>query len=151
VRLGARIRNSQDFWAGVLFAAIGIVTVAAAVDYPLGTLRNIGPGYFPVVLGVILALVGIAIAIRGIAIEGERAEGLAIRPLIMVTLSVVAFAFLLRPFGLVLATVALVAISALAGRDFSMLRVALVSAGLTVLSAGIFIYALRLPFTIGPP
>ena len=56
--LRARIRNPRDFLAGLLFIAIGVATVIGASDYPLGTIRNIGPGYYPILLGIALALLG---------------------------------------------------------------------------------------------
>jgi hypothetical protein len=150
VNVRARIRNKQDVLAGLLFAAIGAVTVIAALDYPFGTSRNIGPGYFPVMLGCVLVLLGGAIAFKGLALTAEPVGALAVRPLILVTAAVVAFGLLIRPTGLAVATVALVVISSLAGREFSLLRVVLLSIGLVALSAGIFIYLLGLPMSLWP-
>ena len=146
----ARIHHKKDVLAGFLFVAIGVATVAGASDYPLGTIRNIGPGYFPIMLGVILVLLGAAIAVKGFAFNAEPVDDLAIRPLFMVTAAVVAFGLMVRPMGLAVATVALVAISSLAGRDFNVLRVAALSVGLAALSAGVFIYLLGLPFSLWP-
>jgi hypothetical protein len=136
--------------AGLLFVAIGVVTIVAASDYPLGTIRNIGAGYFPIMLGVILVGLGGAIAIKGLAPAAEPIEGIALRPLFMVTAAVVAFALLVRPLGLAIATLALVAISSLAGRGFGVVRVLLLTAGLVALCAGIFIYLLGLSFNLWP-
>ena len=53
---------------GFLFVAIGVATVIGAADYPLGTIRNIGPGYYPILLGIALALLGGAIAFKGLKV-----------------------------------------------------------------------------------
>jgi hypothetical protein len=145
-----RIRNAPDFLAGSLFVAIGIVTVVAALDYPLGTIRNIGPGYFPILLGGVLVLLGVAVALKGLERAETPAEGWAVRPLIGVTAAVVVFALLLRPLGLAVATVALVAISTFAGGGFSIVRIIGLSVGLVALSAVIFIHLLGLPFSLWP-
>jgi hypothetical protein len=150
VSLRVRLRNAPDFLAGSLFVAIGIVTVVASLDYPLGTSRNIGPGYFPILLGGVLVILGIAVAIKGLERTEEPADSWAVRPLISVTGAVVAFALLVRPLGLAVATIALVAISALAGGGYSIVRVAGLSLGLIALSAVIFIYLLGLPLSIWP-
>ena len=148
--LRARIHNKRDVLAGLLFIACGLATMVGASSYPLGTIRHIGPGYFPIILGAVLALLGGAIAIKGLTLSQEPVEGLAVRPLIMVTAAVVAFGLLMRPFGLAAATVALVAISSLAGREFSFLRVILLSVGLVALCALIFIYLLGLSMSLWP-
>ena len=162
--LRAHIHNKKDVATGLLFAAIGLATVVGASDYPLGTMRSIGPGYFPIMIGIVLALLGAAIAFQGVSFRGavdvstgqdrqqdrDDDEGIAIRPLIMITLAVVAFGVTVRPFGLAIATVALVTVSSLAGREFGLLKVVLLSVGLIALSWLTFIYLLGLPMTLWP-
>ena len=164
VSLRAYIRNKRDVAAGLLFATIGLVTIVGASEYPLGTMRSIGPGYFPIMIGIALALLGAGIAFQGMSFSGaagattsqdqdqarEDDDGIAIRPLIMITLAVVAFGVTVRPFGLAIATVTLVALSSLAGREFGLLKVILLSAGLIALSWLTFIYLLGLPMTLWP-
>jgi hypothetical protein len=150
--LRARIGNPRDFLAGLLFIGIGIATVIGASDYPLGTIRNIGPGYYPILLGIALTLLGGAIALKGLKVSDEAADedGFALRPLIMVVAAVVAFALLVRPFGLGPAIVALIVISSFAGRDFSILRVALLCIGMVALSWFVFVYLLGLSMSMWP-
>ena len=59
-----RIRSQSDFWSGVLFVAIGVTVVVLAQDYRLGTAARMGPGYFPTLLGGLLALLGLTLACR---------------------------------------------------------------------------------------
>ena len=163
VSLRARIHNKKNVAAGLLFVAIGIATIVGASDYPLGTMRSIGPGYFPIMIGIVLALLGAGVAFQGMSFSGmadspsppgqadqEDDEGIAIRPLIMITLAVVAFGITVRPLGLAVATVALVTLSSLGGREFGLLKVVLLSVGLIALSWVTFIYLLGLPMTLWP-
>jgi hypothetical protein len=163
VSLRAYIRNRKDVAAGLLFATIGLGTAIVASEYPLGTMRSIGPGYFPIMIGILLALLGAGVTYQGIsfsravdpagehtAASAEEDDGIAVRPLIMITLAVIAFGITVRPFGLGVATVALVTLASLAGREFRLLRVVLLSAGLIALSWVTFIYLLGLPMTLWP-
>jgi hypothetical protein len=170
VRLRAHIRDRKDVFAGLLFAAIGLTTVIVASEYPLGTMRSIGPGYFPIMIGVLLALLGAGVALQGMSFSGaadpagehaaaraeeaaaraEEDDGIAVRPLIMITVAVVAFGLMVRPLGLAVATVTLVTLASLAGREFRLLKVALLSVVLIALSWITFIYLLGLPMTLWP-
>src|ERR1700754_2652406 len=80
VSLRVRIHSKNDVAAGALFAAIGIATIATASDYPLGTMRSIGPGYFPILIGGVLALLGAAIGFHGLSF-GSAVDAPAVQSL----------------------------------------------------------------------
>jgi hypothetical protein len=153
-----RIRDSRDFLSGLLFTFLGLVALVVASDYPMGTLRRMGPGYFPIVLGGVLTLLGLAIAAKGLSLErapegpsrAEAAPGFVWRPLLVVLLALVVFAVALPYIGLALAVVVLVLISAFAEPGFrlrSALPLALILAAMAV---GIFVYGIGLPFRVWP-
>ena len=48
------MRSPKDFWAGVLFVALGVVAIFVGSRYTLGTAARMGPGYFPRILGILL-------------------------------------------------------------------------------------------------
>ncbi len=161
--LRAHIRDRKDVAAGLLFAAIGLTTAIVASEYPLGTMRSIGPGYFPIMIGILLILLGAGVACQGMSFRGavnpagedtaaraEDDDGIAVRPLIMITVAVVAFGLMVRPLGLAVATVTLVTLASLAGREFRLLNIVLLSVGLIALSWITFIYLLGLPMTLWP-
>ena len=54
-----RIRNPRDFWAGAIYLVLATVVLWIGRGYSHGTSARMGPGYFPVVLGSILALIGV--------------------------------------------------------------------------------------------
>ena len=142
------LRHNRDFLAGLLFLAIGAAAVVAARDYPMGTAMRMGSGYFPTVLGAILGLFGIYLIVRGIA-SGARVEGpWGWRPLAMVVLSMVLFAFLMSRAGLVPALVAMFLVCAAAGREFRLKEVLLLTVVMSAVAIGVFVYGLRLPFQL---
>ena len=130
--------KQQDFYAGLLFIIIGVTALIVAQDYQVGTARRMGPGYFPTILGVGLALVGVATCIRGLCGGGEEIDSLAIRPMMFVLLSVVAFGVLLERGGLVLATLVLCALAASAARGFRGFEVSGSLSGTLLLWAPLF-------------
>ena len=79
-------RDLKDILAGLVFIAFGLAFAVMATSYEIGSTLRMGPGYFPFVLGGILAILGGVIAIKGfLAGEGEaigaipwRAVGLII-------------------------------------------------------------------------
>ncbi len=57
-----RLIQKRDFYAGGLLILFGLVAALKGPDYGPGTLMHMGPGFMPTALGVILILLGLAIA-----------------------------------------------------------------------------------------
>lgn len=146
-----RIRSPQDFWAGVMFAGFGAFFVAwSLAHYALGSAVRMGPGYFPVLLGGLLVLLGAGILVKSLAIDGPKVAAFHFRPLLLVALAVVAYGYLMKPGGLVVATAAAVFIGALAGNEFKWKEVLVVAAALVIFSWLVFVKGLTLPFPLCP-
>lgn len=145
-----KIRNNKDFYAGLLFIFFGIFAMLLSRNYPIGNAANMGSGYFPFSLGGILTFLGIIIAAQTLWRKGEKTESWAFRPLLQVLGAVLAFAFTIKPLGLLLATMLVVGISCLTGSRFRIREVAVLYLVLAALAIGIFIYALNLPFKVWP-
>jgi hypothetical protein len=141
------LRASKDFLAGLLFLAIGAGAIVVARAYPLGTAMRMGSGYFPTVLGGILALFGIFLMVRRGA-SGWIEWGW--RPLACIAASLVLFGFLMPRFGLVPALVALFFTAAAGGREFRAGEVLALTALMTAFAVGVFVYVLKLPFALFP-
>ena len=78
-----KIKNYQDFYAGLMFAVFGGVTMYLANGYNLGTGANMGPGYFPYYLGALLAALGAILLIKSIGKpDGENVK-VSIKPLVV--------------------------------------------------------------------
>ncbi len=147
-----QIRNQQDFWSGVMFAVVGIAFAGFARQYEMGTAQRMGPAFFPTVLGLLLALLGVIIALKSLA--GETADGKIQKfhfdALGWVLGAVVLFGILLRPAGLIVALVALVVVSAFGSHDFKLKETIALTIGLVVLVLAVFIWGLKLTIPVWP-
>ena len=142
------LRNNKDFWAGMTFMGTGALAMFIARKYPFGTTLHMGPGYFPRVLGGILILFGIYIMVRGLR-TNEKIEGnWSVRALIVLPFSMVLFGLMMEHAGFIPALVALVFGSAAASREFKFVDVLLLTVLLTVMSVGLFIWGLGLPYPL---
>jgi hypothetical protein len=142
------LRNNKDFLAGLLFLVIGVAAVLVARDYPMGTAMRMGSGYFPTVLGAILCLFGVYLMVRGIA-SGAKVEGeWGWKPLALIALSMVLFAFAMSRFGMIPALVVMFLVCALAGREFRLKEVLVLTVAMSALAVGVFVYGLKLPYQL---
>ncbi|MEZ5654031.1 MAG: tripartite tricarboxylate transporter TctB family protein [Burkholderiaceae bacterium] len=147
-----RLRNSRDFFAGSLFAVFGLSVFVYSQRYDVGTVDEMGPGYFPAMLGLLLTGLGVLIGLRSFAlsapVQGVRPP--VWRPLLMVLGSVAAFAIALPVLGYPVALLLLVVGSALGGDEFSWPEVLLSYAVLVAVSYLVFIRGLGLPLPVLP-
>src|SRR6185503_3366985 len=97
------IRAPKDFWSGVMFLGFAAVTILAARGYSLGSAGRMGPGYFPLMLGIVLAGLGAVLTARSFAIDGERIADLHWLPLAIMVVAVCLFALSIERLGLVAA------------------------------------------------
>lgn len=147
------IRNSQDFWTGVMFTTVGgAFSGIALAGYKLGTAARMGPGYFPFVLG--LLLMGIGIAVLLFSLRGsEKVTALDKfhwSPILWVLGSIVVFGVMLKLTGVLFAGVALVVGSSLGSGEFKTKEIVLLAIGLSVFCAAVFVGGLKLPIPMCP-
>jgi hypothetical protein len=145
-----KLKTGKDFWSGIMFLCFAAAGLFAARTYSLGSAGKMGPGYFPLVLGIALGAIGLLLVARAIISGDEPIEGLNLRPLLLLVLGVVAFGLAILPLGLVVTLIITVAIAAFAGRQSGPIEVAVLALSLAALSIGIFHFALRLPLPIWP-
>ncbi len=145
-----QIRSTKDFYSGLMFSSIGGFFLIVARTYPMGTVSHMGPAYFPTFLGGGLSMLGLVVSVRALLLSGESVTPLVLRPLLLLLGAVLAFAFLVKPLGLVLATLAEVVISCLGGWEFRIGEVALLFLVLVAITVGIFVYGLGLPVSLWP-
>jgi hypothetical protein len=144
----------KDGLAGVVFVAIGLAFAFIGQTYALGTTGQMGPGYFPTVLGVILVVLGGAIVVQAFLspdLEREPFGRIPWRALAMTLAAVMVFGLTVRGLGVAPAVFLSALLSALSSRTNSPLAAAAIGIGLAVLGVLIFIVALslRLPL-VGP-
>ncbi len=116
----------------------------------MGTAFHMGSGYFPIVLGALLLILGAGICIKSLLVTGEKLEAIGLRPLLLVLLAIGAFATSVDSIGLVAATVLLTVIGAAASPESRWREVVVLTIALLGLSVGVFAYGLGLPFMLLP-
>jgi hypothetical protein len=147
-----KIRNFKDFYTGLLFMLFGAAFTWGATRYALGKAARMGPGYFPLILGGLLTLLGVIVFIRSLVRDSEdsRVGRIALKPMFLMFGSIAAFALLLRPAGLVVSIFAIILISSLASTE-SRFRETLISAVLLcAASLAVFVYGLNLQIPVWP-
>jgi hypothetical protein len=145
-----KIKSPKDFWAGLLFIALGLFFLVGGRNYEMGSATRMGPAYFPSVLGGLMALIGGIIFFQSLVVKGENVPAMSFRPLFFITLALLLFGYLLRPIGLVLTVALMVFLSAFAGHEFKVKEVLLLSIGLIVIGVLVFVKSLSLPFPLWP-
>jgi len=164
--MGIKIKSQQDWWAGLMFIGFGLFFMLFAIGtpefvdnivgtrliagYQMGSSVRMGPAYFPVLLGGLLVFLGLLVLLDSIAEEGPEVAKFHFRPLLFVMASSLAFAYLLKPLGMVLASVALIFVSAFGGHEFKWKEVTILSVVLVIFSVLVFVKGLTLPFPICP-
>jgi putative tricarboxylic transport membrane protein len=146
------VKNQKDWFAGLIFVAFGGVFAWGATAYRMGVKSKMGPGYFPFVLGCLLAFLGLVLVVRSLAFAaaGTEVERIHFKPMTLILGAIAAFALLLNAGGLAVALLALVVISSLAGEKFDWKEAALVAAVLIVSSWVLFVRGLGLQFPMWP-
>lgn len=140
--------GNTDFLSGLMFLLFGAAAVYFARDYPMGTAMRMGPGYFPVYLGILLMLIGVVIGVRGALASGERMGRWALRPLLVLGVAIIAFAWTMDTLGFIPALAVVIVGSTLAGHEFRWLEVLLLTAVLILGAVAIFIYGIELPYPL---
>ncbi len=122
------IKSQKDFFAGLMFLVVGALFAIGSTNYNVGNAARMGPGYFPMLLGILLAVLGVAIILYSMVhnpahgIEGDKVGSWAWKPVVFVLGANLLFGAALGglpsvkfpALGLVIAIFLLVAISALA-------------------------------------
>jgi putative tricarboxylic transport membrane protein len=145
-----RIRSPKDFWAGLIFIAIGGGFVLPAQQYRLGDMHRMGPAMFPTLVGVLLAALGLIIAMRAFALDGAPVPRFEARPIGVSLLAIVLFGVALQWLGLVAAVAVLVLVGAYAARNARPLENLALAAALIAFSVGVFVWLLGLPLPLWP-
>jgi Ca2+/Na+ antiporter len=143
-------KDMRDVAGGVLLTALGAFAAWHSYqNYDIGELNRMGPGYFPLALGSILAILGVLIAIPAWFRQGEaiRVEW---RTVVLVAVSIALFALTLKTLGLVVATVLAVLASSLADREIRWRGRVMVAAGVALVTYLVFSFGLGMILPVWP-
>ncbi len=142
------IKHPKDFWTGVMYLAVGGTAALVSTRYGMGSTVRMGPGYFPTVLGLLLAVIGLVSLVRSFLHKGEAIAPFAWRALALVLGGIVLFGLLVTRAGLVPALLVLVVLSAWASAYFRLRTALVLAACATVFSVVVFVKALGVPLPV---
>lgn len=145
--LSVRTEALGGILGGALTAAIGVAFLLGGLGLRFAGARGIGPGYFPVVLSIILIILGAWVALGAVLTTRDDAEGMESiewRPFLAVFGAIAAFGVTVYAAGLLPAVFVLVLVAALASGPISRTSL-LIAVGMTLFTWLVFIVALRLP------
>ena len=156
-----QIKSQKDFFSGLMFMGIGVAFAWGATTYNVGEGARMGPGYFPLMLGILMTILGIFITFKALVIEvegGDKIGQWAWKPLIFIILANLIFGVLLAglpviklpAFGMIVAIYALTFIASMAEPGWKFKTTFILA---TVLAAGsylAFVVLLKLQFPVWP-
>jgi hypothetical protein len=156
-----KIKSHKDFFSGLMFLAVGGGFAWGATTYSVGTGARMGPGYFPLLLGILLAIIGAVIMFKATVVEtvdGDPIGKWAWKQIVFIIGANLLFGVLLAglpsfgvpAMGLIVAIYGLTFVSSLAGNQFKFIEVFMLA---TILAAGsyvAFVWALNLQFPVWP-
>lgn len=132
-----RVDYRDVIGGGLVTLAGGAAMYHSMTTFSLGTADRMGPGYFPALVGGLLMLCGILILIPAFMRAGPMPV-FEFRPLFWISVSVLAFALLVLPFGLVPAILIQTVLSGLSDCKLSLKRSLLLGVALSVGAVLIF-------------
>ena len=156
-----QIKSQKDFFAGLMFLLVGLAFAWGAGSYSVGTGARMGPGYFPMALGVLLAVLGLIVTITALVVEtadGDPLGRIAWKPLIFIISGNLVFGASIGglpsighpPMGLIFGIFALTFVASNAGDEFKFKEVLILAVLLSLFSYGAFIMLLKLQFPVWP-
>ena len=148
-----KIKSQKDFWSGLMFVAIGLGFAWGATNYKFGSSARPGPGFFPVGLGLLMAILGGMVLFKALVVETEDGEPIgpwAYRPLLIIMASVGLFGYTLPLLGMAVALPIMIVMCSLAGDEFHWKDAIISVVVLTVGSWFIFLYGLKLVIPLWP-
>jgi hypothetical protein len=145
-----RIRSPKDFWSGLFFVAVAAGFIGLSLQYGTGTMHRMGPGLFPILVGVLLVGLGLIIALRAFAIDGPPVPRFHARPIIVSLIAIALFGAALAHLGLIAAVAAVVLVGALASPESRPLETAGLVVVLILFATTVFVWLLGLPIPLWP-
>ena len=155
------IKSQKDFFSGLMFMAVGVAFAWGATTYNVGTGARMGPGYFPLMLGVFLSVLGGVITFKALVVEtvgGDPIGAWAFKPLVFIILANLTFGVLLGglpaikvpAMGLIVGIYALTFISSMAESGWKVKNTFILATVLAVGSYIAFVVVLKLQFPVWP-
>lgn len=155
------IKSQKDFYTGLIYMGVGVAFAWGATAYNVGNAARMGPGYFPLMLGVLMAILGVVITFKSMVVEtedGDKIGAWAWKPLFFIIAANLIFGVLmgglpsikLSAMGMIAAIYVLTFIASLASEEFNFKEVVILATVLAIMSYLAFIALLKLQLQAWP-
>ena len=155
------IKSQKDFFSGLMFMGVGVAFAWGATTYKVGEGARMGPGYFPLMLGVLMAVLGMAITFKSLVVEtvgGDKIGKWAWKPLVYIIAANLLFGVLLGglpsiklpAMGLIAGIYALTFVASMAETGWKVKNTFILATVLAVGSYVAFVMVLKLQFAVWP-
>lgn len=141
----------REVACGAVFLVIAALFCYGTVDLPMGTAVRMGPGYFPLMLGIILAGLGAIIIVKGLGRARSPFGSIPWRGIFFISLGPVVFGLTVREIGLAAAIALVALIATLASARAGWRLAAILTVSLTAFCVVVFSYGLGLPYALVGP
>ena len=138
--------DTTNALCGAIFIGIGGFFIYQCLGLDIGTAFKMGPGYFPLLLALILTLLGVVILIQAARVHGEPLGPIALRGMLFILPAPIVFGLTVRGLGFVPSLFITALIACFASHRMKPLTAIALSIAITVFSVAVFSYALGLPF-----
>ncbi len=146
-----RINDRREFSSGLFFIFIGAAAAVLATRYQIGTALQMGPGFFPLGIALIMVALGAGSIVQSmLAKPAQPGESASIVPLMLIFAGMLAFGFLIERAGLVVAIGALLFFACLPRVLEKPLEVLGIYIVLATVASFLFVYIFGLPITVLP-
>ena len=155
------IKSQKDFFSGLMFVIVGLLFAIGSQKYSMGNGARMGPGYFPQLLGILMAILGsfiVFFALTKATADGEKIGSFAWKPLCYIIAANLLFGILLGglpsiklpAMGLIIAIFGTTIVSGMAGEEFKLKEALVLSTVLAIGSYLAFVVLLKLQFPVWP-
>jgi len=150
VRGRLAVRLNQDVLAGIVILAFGLFFTVGAFWHSIGTLEEMGPGYFPLAAGVVLIVLGTGLTVTGFLPSTNAGTVIELRPISVLVAGLCIYALLMPYAGLFVGILLLVAICSLATPQSRPLETLVAGLALGAFSVLLFVKGLGIPLPLLP-
>ncbi|NKN39035.1 tripartite tricarboxylate transporter TctB family protein [Agrobacterium sp. a22-2] len=134
--------DRPDLLTALIFLGLGMLGLAMSRELEAGTLAQMGPGFLPRVVCVLLIFVGLAVGLPALRRPAILLESVKARPLLIILVAIIGFGLAVTHLGFVLAALWLVVVGSLADPGGKWWQTLALAFGLAAFGAVVFVYGL---------
>ncbi|NYT77760.1 tripartite tricarboxylate transporter TctB family protein [Alcaligenaceae bacterium] len=146
-----KLTNRRELYSAGFMLVVGIGTTLGSLNYPLGEVQSMGPGYYPLLLGVVLTVLGALTIATPLTSHDKGTKSIwrgNPRAWAAVTVGIGAFIVVGHYGGFVPAAFVLVGIAALGDPKNTLKSAFVLGLSVTIVAVLVFHYGMRMQFPL---